>query len=103
MRATGSRLCQWITRRITSMCGIFGWQYEKAPSDALAASIATALSIFNEQRGSHSWGFAASNGSVHRGVGPITHGMDARELSRHRCVIVHTRFKTHGAITLDNA
>jgi hypothetical protein len=85
------------------MCGIFGWQLEKRMTDGQAHALATSLMLFNEKRGEHSWGYADSAGVTRKGIGALTQHVTAQDLAAYACVMVHTRHKTHGAITVENA
>lgn len=85
------------------MCGIFGWQLEKRMTDGQANALAASLMLFNETRGGDSWGYADAAGVTRKGTGSISTHVTARDLAAFESVLVHTRFKTHGAVTHKNA
>jgi len=64
--------------------------------------IAAGLSLANDQRGGHSWGF--SNGvKVKKGVGEISRHVKAARLGQSLTLMAHTRYATTGAQTIANA
>ena len=87
------------------MCGIYGFDlvssYKTTPN--LNAVIAV-LSLYNEERGSQSWGtYAPDTDTLTKRLGPITKGIDVQEAAQQRRLIAHTRYATAGAITAENA
>ena len=93
------------------MCGIYG--FDLLPnaniSKARKATLITALTIGNEDRGGQSWGAYlpehGSDGLIKR-VGSITDarsGLDVGHLVRARIAMAHTRYATRGANTPENA
>ena len=93
------------------MCGIYG--FDLLPnaniSKARKATLITALTIANEDRGGQSWGAYlpehGDDGLIKR-VGAITDGrsgLDVGHLVRARIAMAHTRYATRGANTPENA
>ena len=87
------------------MCGIFGWQYDGKPHAAQMGALAALLSTTNEERGEHAWGYATSTAPAHivKGIGPLTLNVPASTLARHASSMVHTRYKTHGDVCVENS
>lgn len=92
------------------MCGIFGWQWQqdKLPSRETRVRLATALGLFNDNRGGKSWGMAAlpqiptAKGITRfRGLGHIAG--EGSLLASYYSVLAHTRAPTIGAVTVENA
>jgi len=93
------------------MCGIFGWSLSTggtALSHAKRKILFRALSAANDTRGGHSWGvYVEDDNRVYKGIGELA---DARFSSaegkvpfRADQMFAHTRFKTHGEVSLENA
>ena len=78
------------------MCGLFGWDLHGAPSRALAYMLAWG----GEERGTHSHGWM-TQGDVNRGLGRISTVAD--RLTSLQSVACHTRYATHGQVSLQNA
>ena len=93
------------------MCGIYGFDLTPNAniSKARKATLITALTIANEDRGGQSWGAYlpehGDDGLIKR-VGAITDGrsgLDVGHLVRARIAMAHTRYATRGANTPENA
>jgi len=93
------------------MCGIYGFDLTPNAniSKARKATLITALTIANEDRGGQSWGAylpeSGGDGLIKR-VGAITDGqsgLDVGHLVRARIAMAHTRYATRGANTPENA
>jgi len=93
------------------MCGIYGFDFTPNAniSKARKATLLTALTIANEDRGGQSWGAylpeSGGDGLIKR-VGAITDGqsgLDVGHLVRARIAMAHTRYATRGANTPENA
>ena len=93
------------------MCGIYGFDFTPNAniSKARKATLITALTIANEDRGGQSWGAYlpehGGDGLIKR-VGAITDGrsgLDVGHLVRARIAMAHTRYATRGANTPENA
>jgi len=93
------------------MCGIYGFDFtpNANSSKARKATLLTALTIANEDRGGQSWGAylpeSGGDGLIKR-VGAITDGqsgLDVGHLVRARIAMAHTRYATRGANTPENA
>jgi hypothetical protein len=86
------------------MCGLFGWSFEdrKAIPDRWQVA-ATLLAYEMDDRGRHSWGHFSSEGGLVKGLGYAISGMNFRRLATRAAVIAHTRFKTIGDPTVENA
>lgn len=95
------------------MCGIFGWHFKAgapitaAQREALAASLADG----NTARGGMSWGVysvgRAPGGDlgaprIERAVGPMAAVRGIGAIGHNDVVAAHTRYATHGAITVEN-
>lgn len=87
------------------MCGIFGWDFDGKPCPAQMGALAALLSIGNEERGSHAWGYATGTGihDIVRGIGTLTASVPASTPARHASIMAHTRYKTHGDICVENS
>jgi hypothetical protein len=68
-------------------------------------ALAALLSIGNEERGEHAWGYATGTRpqDIIRGIGALTASVPASTLARHARIMVHTRYKTHGDVTVENS
>lgn len=93
------------------MCGIYGFDFTPNAniSKARKATLITALTIANEDRGGQSWGaYLPEHGDdgLMKRVGSITDersGLDVGHLVRARIAMAHTRYATRGANTEANA
>lgn len=87
------------------MCGIFGWDFNSQQADTAVSKsrrlvLATVLGMLNDNRGGDSWGFASPTG-VERGLSDIA--PSAFLMAKNRLVMGHTRKRTMGAISIENA
>lgn len=84
------------------MCGIFGYVGKRTDATDLAVEGLKSL----EYRGYDSWGVAWKQDgalSVKKEIGKIS-GVNGRELSEHCSLAIgHTRWATHGGVTVENA
>lgn len=90
------------------MCGIFGWQVEKEiPQKNIKFMVLVShLISANEMRGRHSWGYTAwaKNKAIgSKNLGKITNALTFENLCTHNSIMVHTRYASQGAITIENA
>lgn len=90
------------------MCGIFGWMIDaQKMSHRKLEILAAALSIYNDNRGGDSWGYAFRRGrhtiTIRKGTGKIADHVPAGVLANHTLLMAHTRKATTGSITPENA
>lgn len=89
------------------MCGIFGWDIKnKKIKNYQKIIMSTALMCENDHRGGHSWGYWSpdwDNKEAKKGLGKISIGARATDLSKLDRVMAHTRYATTGKITIKNS
>ncbi len=90
------------------MCGIYGWQWANAPKSSDTFVLNSVLAALNQQRGADSWGFytpAHDNlqECLYKKLGAITADRRFRGIHHAKSALIHTRFKTMGAVNVKNA
>lgn len=88
------------------MCGLAGWAFNQEPRGEHRGRLAVAAHILADaidQRGGHGWGYATGTGLLERGVGLLAPAMDAYAVSGARVAILHARYATIGAKTVENS
>lgn len=83
------------------MCGIAGYFSVDGADQTRLKTVAALLAVGIESRGGQSWG-TLSGDSINKGVGPISEGLHLPDVMPPNYVM-HTRFATHGRITVENA
>ena len=88
------------------MCGLAGVNLTRPLAVNRATNLLYGLALGNESRGNHSWGWAAPHADrLVRGLGAFTAprtGADIRDMARFPTVMLHTRYATHGTVTIEN-
>ena len=83
------------------MCGLLGVCLRE-PSER-TVPLMTALSIFMDKRGGHSWGFYANDMPITKGLGDLSTGFSALNFRDSTIVMAHCRWATHGSKTVTNS
>lgn len=86
------------------MCGLFGFQWVKAPDKAKARILVSVLTAEMDHRGGDSWGWYSSDGQTmhHRGRGELSRSGQAMTMAKRQSVIAHTRRATTGHVKKEN-
>lgn len=85
------------------MCGLYGWSLQNVEVSERIA-LGAVLAMENNERGAESWGaWTPDHVFLVKDVGSICKDAIPMRLAQFESIAVHTRFATHGDVTVDNA